>query len=211
MANPFDIAKIVNMLDAGYPNWLARKNEQQIELVNEVYFQLLRHFERDLLEAAVTRCMSKPEYRDFAPSAAALRGEVIEILRQAEGIPPALEAWDEVVRMPENFKRYRINGKTPEGVDIVETVILEWSHPIVGNVARMLGFPHFPSVKNGRFENEFGDRAHFFSQYESRVASYLEQKTEHPEVTAFIENQKAAALPAGSAIKQLTEKMERGK
>lgn len=208
MATPFDIAKVVNMLDAGYPNWLSRKNEQQIELVNEVYYRLLRHFECELLEAAVARCMSKKEYKDFAPSAAAIRTEVVEILRQVEGIPSDLEAWDEVTRMPEDFQRSRINGKTPEGLDIIETTILEWSHPIVGKVARMLGWPAFPKIKNGRYENEFVDRAHFFTQYEAQVTRYLEQKTEQPEVSTFIESQKLNALPTGNQIKQLTAKME---
>ena len=76
MATPLDIAKIVNMLDAGYPNWLNRKTEEQIDMVNEVYFQLLKHFDTDLLKSATIQCMSKKENREFAPSAAALRCEL---------------------------------------------------------------------------------------------------------------------------------------
>lgn len=208
MATPLDIAKIVNMLDAGYPNWLSRKTEDQIALVNEVYYQLLRHFDTDLLKNATLKCMSKKDNKDFAPSAASVRSEVIEILRSVQGIPDELQAWDEVVRMPSDMKRSRLTGEKENNIPVVEIVELQWSHPIVGDVARMLGFPNFPKIKGGRFENEFGDRAHFFNQYNARVESYLEKMTEHPEITNYIEAQKTLALPVSNPIKQLASKLE---
>ena len=208
MATPLDIAKIVNMLDAGYPNWLNRKTEEQIEMVNEVYFQLLKHFDTDLLKNSALKCMSKKENREFAPSAAALRCQVIDILREVQGIPDELQAWDEVVRMPSDMKRTRLTGESENNIPVIEVVELQWSHPVVGDVARMLGFPNFPKIKKGAFENEFGDRAHFFNQYNARVESYLEKITEHPEITNYIETQRALALPVGDPIKKLASKLE---
>lgn len=210
MATPFDIAKIVNLLEAAYPNWLIRKNEQQIDLVNEVYYQDLKMFDTALLESAVTRCRRSKEHKDFAPSVGAIRAACMDILREVEGIPSDLEAWDEVCNMPHDFKKSRITGEfdTDSGLAIIETKILEWTHPLVGKVARMLGFPDFPKVKNGRFENEMTDRAHFFTHYESAVNSYLEQKTEHPVVAGFIKSGKQLALnDSNSAIKQLAKGM----
>ena len=82
MATDIDIAKIVTMLSAAYPNWSPN------EFTNEVYFQDLQDIPTDLLMVAVKHCRTSTQ-RDqrFAPSAGEIRQAVSDIKRQTQGIP----------------------------------------------------------------------------------------------------------------------------
>lgn len=208
MANPRDIAKLVNLLKAAYPNWMYGFSAEQIDLVNEVYYQDLKNFDAELLGAAVTRCRRSKEHKDFAPSVGAIRYACIGILREIEGIPSELEAWEEVCNAP---KPHPANFKVVIDGQLVDKPQYAWSHPLVEKTARMMGFPDFPKVKGGRFETEGTDRAHFFKQYNAVVDAYFERQTEHPQVIQYIADGRTLALESriGGEIKKLADGMKK--
>jgi len=207
MTNAKQVAILVSKLMVAYPNWIAKLDQEQIKLIGEVYFEALGHYDYDLLSAAFTKCRDESG-RQFAPSTGEIRGAIEEIQMQVEGIPSDLKAWDEVCRMPSDYKKSK-TGKNPDGSIYVETYTLEWIHPLLGDVARMLGFPDFPRRKNGGFENEALDRAHFVKFYKQEVSTYLNRKTEHPQIIEYIESSKSPSLESGEKIKKLTKGMEK--
>jgi hypothetical protein len=195
MANQIEVAQVVAMIGSAYPNFSPTK-----ETVG-VYYELLKDLPLDLLRASALQCCAEAG-RKFAPSVGELRGAASEIERRAQGIPSALEAWNETCNAP-----YRDYGKYPlfTGGKVYDEAPNphQWSHPLVERVAKLLGWPNFPNP-----ENESVDRAHFLKQYEIEVTNQKANAIELPAVTQYIESRQKA-LPVGEKIKQLTEGLRR--
>lgn len=192
MASRIEIAQVVAMIGAAYPGFAATK-----ETV-EVYCELLKDLPADLLRVAALQCCAETG-RKFAPSVGELRGAVSAIQRKGNGVPTALEAWNEVRNAPKSLQYREITDEVDEnGRTIVRITPYQWSHPLVERVALMLGFPSFPSD-----ENESVDRAHFFKQYEHELQRYSDDAIELPEVKAYIQTRRHSALPIEQVLKQL--------
>lgn len=196
MASQIEVSQVVVMIGSAYPNFSPTK-----ETVG-VYYELLKDIPADLLKVAALKCCGETG-RKFAPSVGELRGAVSEIGQKSKGIPSTLEAWDEVCKAPKSGEYVRVTDEYNEqGAVIIERTPFKWSHPLVEKVALMMGFPDFPKP-----DNESVDRAHFFKQYDIELNNYSNDEIQLPEVTRYIEAQKSKALPAGSSIKMLTERL----
>lgn len=192
MASQIEVAQVVAMIGSAYPSFAATK-----ETVG-VYYELLKDLPADLLKVAALQCCAETG-RKFAPSVGELRGTASAIQRKGQGIPTALEAWDEVCNAPKSLQYKEITDEVDEyGRTIIKVTPYTWRHPLVGRVALMLGFPNFPDK-----ENESVDRAHFFKQYDYELQRYSEDAIELPEVTRYIEARRQNALPIGQVLKQL--------
>jgi hypothetical protein len=193
MASQIEVAQVMAVIGSAYPNFAVTKETVQ------VYYDLLNDLPVDLLRAATLKCCGEAG-RKFAPSVGEIRGASAELMARSGGVPSTLEAWNEVCNAPKSGEYKRLTDEQDEnGSWIIEVTPFSWSHPLVGKVAVMLGFPNFPNP-----ENESVDRAHFFKQYEAELQRYSSDTVELPQVTQYIETRRGGkALPMGEAVKQL--------
>jgi hypothetical protein len=183
MSSKTEMAQIVGMIGSAYPNFNGAKETVA------VYYELLNDLPLDLVRAATLQCCAEAG-RKFAPSVGEIRGMAGELYRKAQGVPTALEAWDETCKAPKRGELIRATDEVDEnGNSFIERTKFVWSHPLVEKVARMLGFPNFPNL-----ENLSTDRAHFFKQYELELSKYKGEAVELPEVTRYIEANSMSAL-----------------
>jgi hypothetical protein len=140
MADEKDIAGVVAMLGAAYPNFAPTEHTV------EVYFQTLRDLPADLLKMAALHAISEAG-RKFAPSVGELRLAAAEIQRRAANIPTSYQAWQELIEAIRLVGSYR---PAPE-----------FSHPLVGESVRALGWRNLCVS-----ENLAADRARFIAAYE---------------------------------------------
>lgn len=192
MASQIEIAQIVNMIAAAYPHFSEKVTQQTVD----VYYELLKDLPADLLKAATLQCCAEAG-RKFAPSVGELRGAAVELQVKAQGVPSALEAWNETCtahyrKVDENNLFFR-DGQ----VYTVDPDAHQWSSPLVEKVAKMLGWPDFPDP-----DNESVDRAHFLKQYDAELSRFTSSVIELPEVTRYIES------AAGTQVKQLAERIK---
>jgi hypothetical protein len=191
MATNKTISQILKVIAAAYPRF-----ELSEETVM-VWARFLSDLDDDLLEAAVAKFISSSDHA-FPPSIPEIRRAASDIRRAVAGVPTAFEAWEEVVRAPHpNPIRQFKDGA------FVEPTEYEWSHPLVGMVAKQLGwwrtFPNMSADKIGI------DRAHFIKAYDAAASKKLDEETQLPKVTAYIEQSKIKALDVTGEIKKLTE------
>lgn len=200
MADINDIAKLTAMLSAAYPNW------NLTEFTNDIYFQDLQDIPSDLLMIGAQHCRTSTS-RDqrFAPSAGEIRAAVIDIRRQRQGIPTALEAWGELLHAPKTEETYRVTDEYNEqGHVIVDVHPYQWSHPLVRKVAVLMGFPRFPD-----WESESFERAAFLKAYESELHNYLNREAQPEQVRDYISSTSQKELSTGREIKQLAKGMSK--
>lgn len=96
MNNGADVAKLVGVMAAAYPN------TQVSDATVEVYVSMLRDVPLNLLTASVQQCMAES---DFLPSIAKLRAKALEI--SGPGHVSAFEAWGVVKKAIQDFGFYR--------------------------------------------------------------------------------------------------------
>lgn len=198
MSTQNDVAQIMAMIGAAYPNFTVT------QAVGMVYYDLLKDIPADVLKAATMQCCAEAG-RKFAPSVGEIRGAVGEINRQIRGVPSALQAWGELLKAPKEEKIYEeTNERNDDGAIIINVYPYKWSHPLVREVAVMMGFPRFPD-----WESESFERTAFLKAYEIELQRYLKQDIQIQDVSRMIEEKRTQELTAGSQIKQLTEGMEK--
>lgn len=191
MATNKTISQVLKVIAAAYPRF-----ELSEETVM-VWAKFVSDLDDELLEAAVAKFISSSDHA-FPPSIPEVRRAASDIRQAVAGVPTAFEAWEEVMRAPHpnpipQFK----DGKFVEHVEYV------WSHPIVGMVAKQLGWwKTFPSLASDKVAI---DRAHFFRAYEAATSKKMDEETQLPKVTAYIEDSKAKAFDVAGEIKKLTE------
>jgi hypothetical protein len=181
MADVQDIAQIIGILSAAFPNFKAS------ELTAEVYWQTLSDIASDELKAAVLHCITQSG-RAFAPSIGEIRGAVAELRSISANVPPSFQAWQEVQR------QILINGG-----DYGKP---EWSSPLVEEAVKRMGW------RNLRMsEDQTADRARFLQCYEQIVERATRDEMLLPAVAGYIESRRSEALPAGEAVKQLSARL----
>jgi hypothetical protein len=198
MATIKDVAMVTTMLSAAYPNWNVN------EYTTQVYFEDLQDLPSDLLLLAAKHCRTNPT-RDqrFAPSAGEIRAAAMDIKRQAQGVPSALEAWGELFRVPTNERTKWVEDDA-QGNPVIVTAPYQWSHPLPKKVAYLLGFPKFPDWNSESYE-----RTTYLKVYEIELQAWLKADNQIPEINEFITASHAKALPMGTALTQLSKKMSK--
>lgn len=160
MTEQKEIAKIVMMIAAAYPNF------NLSEMTVEVYFQVLKDVPADLLKAATMQAISEPG-RKFAPSVGEIRGSVAEIIRRSSGMPSSYEAWQEVL--------YQARKTGHAGKP-------DFSHPMVHKVVQIFGWRELCLS-----ENSVADRARFIDAYEQISSKDLIETMTLPDVKNYID------------------------
>lgn len=181
MASYEDIAEMVALLSAAYPNWNA--NEYTIE----VYYQDLQDIPPDELRIAAKHCRSETG-RKFAPSTGEIRGAVAQLRGMSSNVPNSYQAWQEVQRqILEN------------GGDFGNPV---WSNPIVERAVRAIGW------RNLRMsEDQVADRARFIQCYEQFLDRAEREEMLLPDVRGYIETNGARLQAPLDQIKLLAGKL----
>jgi hypothetical protein len=183
MADEKDIAGVVAMLGAAYPNF------SPTEHTVEVYFQTLRDLPSELLRTAALHAISEAG-RKFAPSVGELRAAAAEIQRRAANIPSSYQAWQEVMQAIREIGSYR---PAPE-----------FSHALVDESVRALGWRNLCMS-----ENAAADRARFIAAYEQLEQRLEVERMMLPAVRAYIEA-RGGQLPAPAAhIEALAESLSK--
>lgn len=181
MADKKEIAQIVGVISAAYPNF--SPTPQTVE----VYYQCLNDLPVDELKAATLQCISELG-RKFAPSVGELRGAVAEIRKSSMNTPSAYEAWQEVLQQMSAVGSYGIP---------------EFSSPLIQRVVRSLGWRNLCLS-----ENQTADRARFLQAYEQVLERATHENMLLPEVRNYIEARGGVLLDSGAQIKQLAEGMK---
>jgi len=190
MADRQDITEILALISVAFPNF---KMVQSGDVSTaDAYLAFLGDLPADLLKVAVLQCCSESG-RAFAPSVGEIRGAAGNIQKQTLGIPPAIDAWNEVCNAPKPYPAEYIIYRNGE---VIDHPVYEWSHPLVEKIAKQFGWPNFPN-----FENESTDRAHFFKQYEIASNNATNENMMLPEIRKYIEFN-------NPQLKQLTKGME---
>lgn len=180
MADHKDIAKLVALLSAAYPNW------NLSEYTIEVYYLDLRDIPADELMIAAQHCRSEAG-RKFAPSVGELRGAVMELRHSAMNIPSAFDAWQDVLMQFVNTGSYG----TPQ-----------FTSPITARVVKSLGWRNLCLS-----ENQAADRARFLQAFEQMSERAEKEMMLIPEVRNYLESNGAQLLSAPVQVKQLAEGM----
>lgn len=182
MSNQTDIAQILSVISAAYPNFVVT------EKTVEVYWQILSDIPADELKAATLHCISESG-RKFAPSVGELRGAVGELRSLSYNVPSSFQAWQEVQK--------QINDN---GGDFGKPV---WSHPLVVKTVEAIGWRTLRMS-----EDQTADRARFIQCYEQFQERAQKEDLLIPEVRGYIETKGGKVLAPTDQIKQLTGKME---
>ena len=183
MANQIEIAQIVAVIAAAYPNF--KVSPQTID----VYYQTLQDISADELQAAVMQSISEAG-RQFAPSVGEIRGAVLDIRKRVVNVPSSFQAWQEVQ------KQIRDNGG-----DFGRPV---WSNPIVEATVNALGW------RNLRMsEDQTADRARFLQAYDQLCDRASKEEIALPQVRGYIETKaQRAALEMKNVSKLLEARNE---
>jgi hypothetical protein len=178
VSEPRDIAQIIGILSAAFPNF------KPTELTAEVYLQTLADISSDELKAAVLHCITQSG-RAFAPSIGEIRGAVAELRSFSANVPSSFQAWQEVQ------KQILVNGG-----DYGKP---EWSSPLVEEAVKRMGWR---SLRMS--EDQTADRARFLQCYEQIVERATKQEMILPQVAGYIETKRTESLASGE-MKQLAE------
>ncbi len=183
MATKKDIAEIVGMLSAAYPNFAP--SPQTVE----VYYRMLNDIDAAELKPAAMHCAAEIG-RKFAPSVGELREAVLFLRRAARNVPSSYEAWEEVQ------KQIRVNGGQ-FGKPV-------WSSLIVEKAVNALGWYNLRMS-----EDPIPDRARFIQAYEQFCQRAETEEMFLPEVRGFIEARGGKFLAPVDQMKQLAGKMSK--
>lgn len=173
----------------------------------QAYARYLNDYDDDLLWAALKQFVSTSGSA-FGPSAPQLRACATEVRVQVLGLPSSIEAWDETVKAP---KPHPAGWQSYSGGELVVEVPYQWSNPLIERIARLMGWPNFPT------SDEIGvDRAHFMRAYEAAVDKGVKINRQVPELKSYIEQKKLSgdvkSLPNGEitvndSVDKLTKKL----
>lgn len=197
MANPTDIISCVNLLKTAFPNY-----QPDIDATCDLWKTIFSDMEGATLKAAIVACLT--ENRAFAPSVGEIRNAAVKLHVAAVGYKSAIEAYDEVMSMPDTMERVQVVEHPGKDAEIVYTKI-KFSHPVIETVARSMGWP-------GKFSsgNPGTDRAQFTRLYEEELTRISTDATRLPILKKYIDDlrpQLAGKTPV--LVSDLTKKLEK--
>lgn len=174
MADAKDIANAIAACKAAFPNF----NPDPAK-TPEMWLLTLKDLDSATLQIALLALITEPG-RVFAPSIGEIRGAVLDLNAKAQDIPSAWQAYEEVVKMPPSMMGSRVIHE--EGRNVIERWELKFSHPLVEEIGRRLGWPKdFPTSNPGV------DRAQFTKAYDTELARVLEDASRLKAITDHIE------------------------
>lgn len=179
MADIQDVAQIIGVISAAYPNF------NPSELTAEIYYQTLNDIPADELKTATLHCITESG-RKFAPSVGEIRGAVAELRGYSGNVPSSFQAWEEVL------EQFRVTGYYREP---------QFSHLLIEKAVRALGWKELCQS-----ENQVADRARFIQCYEQLTDRATREEMLLPEVRGFIEANGARLQAPADAIKLLADK-----
>ena len=180
MADQTDIAQIIGILSAAFPNF------NPTELTAEVYYQVLSDIPSEELKMATRHCIAEAG-RKFAPSVGELRGAVGELRGYVANVPSSYQAWQEVLQQINDVGSYG----TPK-----------WSNPIVEKAVRAMGWRNLCLS-----EEQTADRARFIQCYEQFEERAGREEMMQPAVRGYLEVNGARVLAPADQIKRLSERL----
>jgi hypothetical protein len=180
MATEEDIARLVVLLSAAFPNWNVN------EYTNEVYYLDLSDIPTDELFVAAQHCRTEPG-RKFAPSTGEIRGAVAELRGMTNNVPSSFEAWQEVLREFSDTGSYG----TPK-----------FSHPLIGRAVNAMGWKNLCLS-----EDQTADRARFLQCYEQFRERATREEIMLPEVRGYLMANGAQLMAPMDSIKLLSDKL----
>lgn len=137
MSNEAEIAKLIGVMAAAYPN------TQVTDATIEVYITMLKDIPLELLTVSVQQCMAESE---FLPTVAKIREKALALTTPVA--PEPLEAWGVVLKAIEKYGFYR----SPE-----------FNDPVIAKAVDCIGWRNLCSSE---LDNQGVDRAHFSRVYE---------------------------------------------
>lgn len=180
MATETDIARLIVLLSAAFPNWTPN------DFTAEVYYQDLRDVPSEELFIAAQHCRAEAG-RKFAPSTGEIRGAVAELRGYASNVPSSFQAWQEVLEQALATGQYR----TPT-----------FSHPLIDQAVRAMGWREICMS-----ENQIADRARFIQCYEQLSERASREEMLIPEVRGYIEANGALLQAPMDQVKLLAAKL----
>ena len=192
MATKKAIIMGINALKIAFPNY----NPSATETSNptaDLWLKLLSDVADDTLEAAILVTLT--EKRAFAPSIGEIRAAAMELHIQASGVPLTAEAYAEVVDKPTKGPVIGEIQILSDGTFGYPRGPIEWSNPIVEQVAYELGWPErFPT------DNPGVDRGQFAKAYEAKLIRVTESGGRLPIITEYLENKRQQMRGSAPAI-----------
>ncbi len=190
MATSETVAKCMAALAQGYDNFTLTR-EKIIW-----YAEVLKNEPDDVIEAA-TKVLSSSN-REFFPPPGVWRQTALDIMLNKRGLPSAIEAWEEVMRMGDGSPIKGLVEVEPDKWAVTREE-RTWKYPLVEKVAIRCGWPEFPNPD----PDQLGyDRTVFMRAYESELSREQEDLRMLPEVKAveakYLDTQKPLSrLAAG--------------
>lgn len=203
MSSKREFAKIIAMLVAAYPRFALPRESVA------VYEEFLKDIPTEELVIAARECVTR---YDFFPSVHEIRKTVTDLRCAARKIPSAYEAWEDLCKAGNGIMH--MTGVNPDGKFWIEKREYEFKHPLIGEVAVMLGWPKdFPGGDKSY------DRTTFIKAYNERLQMYVGYEMMTPETKEAICDGEVKALASVSKrdgethqIKeQITLEIENGK
>jgi len=232
MANKTEVTAILALMSS-LPNCPLSGNRERDAFAVETYFIVLKDFSPEHLKAAAAQYLGTGT---FFPTPGNLREAAVDLVLSAKGIPTAAEAWANVQDAYKyvepsfceagwNLRNEALNAQRFHNGEMYNLAIgFIWeheetcsackpggfrdvyNHPIVAEAVRRLG---------GRdallTDNTAADRARFIEAYKEIVARERKEVARIPEVTAYIEDRRAALETGeqGEIMKQLARGLTR--
>ena len=188
MAEKSDIAQLIALFKASFPNY-----NPDMAITAKVFFETLGDLPGETLRAAGLACVTEFG-RQFAPSIGEIRQAAIKLNAMAAGIPDAQTAYAEVMAMPRDMLKRGLIVENGENFITLEK--LYYSHPFVGMVAEMIGWPRsFPTSEPGV------DRAQFVKFYDSQLNAQMTELGRLPALSGYI-HAKALEVRGGMPMLQ---------
>jgi hypothetical protein len=175
MSETEKIVASLGILIAAYPNF-----DLKVETIR-VYKEMLKDLDAQMLEQAVLAHIATSK---FFPTISELRDKVSSLVERACQVPPAAEAWGEVMQKIRTIGHTLYGGSVPE-----------FSHPLIGRIVFCLGWNDLCLS-----ENSIADRARFIQAYEVELNREREDLRFLPETHAFVEK-----LQAGEVAEQVKQ------
>lgn len=183
MSTKQEIAQIVAVISAGYPNFSVSPHTV------EVYYQVLSDLDYEELRIATMQSLAETG-RKFAPSVGEIRGSVLELRKQIMNVPSSYQAWQEVLKQASNVGSY--------GTPV-------FSHPVIEQAVKTLGWRNICLS-----EDATADRARFIMAYDQLSERAERDLIALPEVKRYIVEKQSGLLSSSDVkIKQLVKGMEK--
>jgi hypothetical protein len=189
MAERSDIKNIIAYLMMAFPNY--HPDVTSKPNIVDVMFDLLGDISPDELQAAVRYCCIEPG-REFAPGAGTIRNAVANLRAKSSGLPTAGEAWAAVY---DSFERMPGGNMAGGG----HNAILD--NPIVKEAVHQMG--GYPAISVDFYEQQGYNRTAFLKIYQQLYDRAMNDVTELPAISDFIETQKQI----GGGVKSLVDKL----